>query len=139
VGTAVYRTGAAEWVSIVSFSRLDAVHPIGQVFLVVLGVCLMKVLFSSNTLTGIIVVPLMIALSKQLGISSALLAIPAGITSSLSFILVTSAPANVILYAAGYFSIKDMAKAGLIMTIWASAAVTISVLLFGRFCGIDAF
>lgn len=139
VGTAVYRTGAAEWVSIVSFSKLGAVHPIGQVFLVVLGVCLMKVLFSSNTLTGIIVVPLMIALSKQLGISSALLAIPAGITSSLSFILVTSAPANVILYAAGYFSIKDMAKAGLIMTIWASAAVTISVVLFGRFCGIDAF
>ena len=139
VGTAVYRTGAAEWVSTVAFSRLGAVHPIGQVFLVVLGVCLMKVMFSSNTLTGIIVVPLMIALSKQLGISAALLAIPAGITSSLSFILVTSAPANVILYAAGYFSIRDMARAGLIMTLWASVAVTISVVVFGRFCGIDAF
>ena len=36
-------------------------------------------------------------------------------------------------------SIKDMAKAGLIMTLWASAAVTISVVAFGRFCGIDAF
>jgi len=139
VGTAVYRTGAAQWVSTVAFSGLGAVHPIGQVFLVVLGVCLMKVMFSSNTLTGIIVVPLMIALSRQLEISPALLAIPAGITSSLSFILVTSAPANVILYAAGYFSIKDMAKAGLIMTLWASAAVTISVVAFGRFCGIDAF
>ena len=87
----------------------------------------------------VIVVPLMIALSKQLGINSALLAIPAGITSSLSFILVTSAPANVIVYASGYFTIRDMVKAGLLMTIWASAAVTVSVVLFGRFCGIVVF
>jgi len=139
LGTAVYKTGAAEWVSTMAFSRLGAVHPIGQVFLVVLGVCLMKVLFSSNTLTGIIVVPLMIALSEQLGISAALLAVPAGITSSLSFILVTSAPANVILYATGYFSIKDMARAGLIMTLWASVAVTISVVVFGRFGEMNMF
>ncbi len=139
LGTAVYTSGAAEWVSTASFSKLGAFHPVAQVFLVVLGVCLMKVLFSSNTLTGIIVVPLMIALSRQLDISPALLAIPAGITSSLSFILVTSAPANVVVYASGYFSIRDMVKAGLFMTIWASATVTISVVVLGRFCGIDAF
>ena len=136
VGTAIYRTGAAQWLSTVAFSKIGLVHPVGQVFLVVLGVCLMKVLFSSNTLTGVIVVPLMIALSKQLGINATVLAIPAGITASLSFILVTSAPANVILYASGYFSIKDMAKAGLWMTVWASICVTLSIVLFGRFCQI---
>ena len=47
----------------------------------------MKVMFSSNTVTGIIVVPLLIALSKNLALNPALLAIPAGITSSLASVL----------------------------------------------------
>lgn len=99
----------------------------------------MKVLFSSNTLTGIITVPLMIALAKQIGTYPALLAIPAGTTASLAFILVISAPANVIAYAAGYFSIKDMVKAGVLMTLASAVCVTVSVVLFGTFCGIKVF
>jgi len=139
LGMAVYRTGAAEWLAVLGFSKLGLVHPIGQVFLVVFGVALLKVAFSSNTVTGVIVVPLMIALSKQLGIQPGLLAIPAGITASLAFILVTSTPTNVIPYAAGYFTIRDMARAGIWMTLWASICVTISIALFGKFSGLRIF
>jgi sodium-dependent dicarboxylate transporter 2/3/5 len=139
LGMAVYNTGAAEWLATLAFSRIGVVPPVGQIFLVVLAVSLMKVLFSSNTVTGVIVVPLLIALSRQVQVDTALLVIPAGITSSLSFILVTSAPANVIPYSAGYFSVRDMAKAGLWMTVCSSVCVTLAFVLMGRFVGINVF
>jgi sodium-dependent dicarboxylate transporter 2/3/5 len=94
------------------------------------------VAFSSNTVTGIIMVPLLIALARQIDVPPVLLAVPAGITSSLAFILVASTPTNVIPYAAGYFTIKDMAKAGLCMTLASSACVTVSIAGMGRLTGI---
>jgi sodium-dependent dicarboxylate transporter 2/3/5 len=139
LGMAVYNTGAAEWLATLAFSRIGDVPPVGQIFLVVLAVSLMKVFFSSNTVTGVIVVPLLIALSKQVNVDTALLTIPAGITASLAFILVTSAPSNVMAYSAGYFTIRDLARAGLWMTVSSSACVTLAFVLMGRFVGINVF
>lgn len=132
LGMAIYKSGAASWLAWVAFHRIAVLHPIAQVFAIVLGVSLLKVIFSSNTVTGIIVVPLLIALATSLGIDISLIAIPAGITASLAFILVTSTPTNVIPYSAGYFSIADMAKAGLWMTIASTCCVTISVCFIGK-------
>lgn len=131
LGMAIYKTGAAEWIAFVLFGSIDSLHPFAIVFIITIGVALMKVMFSSNTVTGIIVVPLLIALAKTTNISPALLAIPAGITSSLSFILVSSTPTNVIPYSSGYFTITDMAKAGIIMTLCASLCVSICVYFLG--------
>jgi len=132
LGKAIYKTGAAEWLAWVAFHRIGALHPIVCVFVVVLGVSLMKVMFSSNTVTGTVIVPLLIALAHSLKLPTPLLAIPAGITASLAFILVTSTPTNVIPYSSGYFSIRDMAKAGLWMTLASSACVTASICIVGR-------
>lgn len=139
LGMAIYKTGAAEWLAWIAFSKIGALHPVLIVFSVVLGISLMKVAFSSNTVTGIIMVPLLIALAKNLGINPIIVAIPAGITSSLAFLLVTSTPTNVIPYSAGYFSIKDMAKAGIWMTFASSACVTVSICVIGRLFGIVTF
>ncbi len=136
LGMAIYKTGAAQWVAWISFRAIGNLHPAMIIFIIVLGVSLLKVMFSSNTVTGIIVVPLLIALAGSLKLDPALLAIPAGITSSLAFILVTSTPTNVIPYSSGYFSIGDMVKAGLFMTIASSICVTVSVYGMGRILGI---
>ncbi|NQU40905.1 MAG: DASS family sodium-coupled anion symporter [Lentisphaerae bacterium] len=136
LGMTIYKTGAAAWMAQVAFSKLGLLHPIAIIFAVVLGVSIMKVMFSSNTVTGIIMVPLLIALAKQIDIDPLLLAIPAGITSSLAFLLVTSTPTNVIPYSAGYFTIRDMAKAGVWMTLASSACVTVSIAIMGRLTGI---
>ena len=136
IGMAVYNTGAAEWLATVSLRDIGKLSPVLQIFVTVLGVSLLKVLFSSNTVTGTIIVPLLIALSNRLGINPVLLALPAGMTSSLSFILVTSSPTNVIPYAAGYFSIRDMAKAGLLMTVPSCICITIGIAVFGSLFGI---
>lgn len=131
LGMAIYKTGAAEWIAYALFGAIGSLHPFFIVFIVTVGVSLMKVMFSSNTVTGIIVVPLLIALAKATNISPALLAIPAGITSSLSFILVSSTPTNVIPYSSGYFTITDMAKAGVVITIIASMCVSVAVYFLG--------
>ncbi|MDH7553416.1 MAG: SLC13 family permease [Spirochaetota bacterium] len=131
LGTTIYKTGAAKWLAWVLFKNLNLLHPVVMVFAVVIGVSIVKVMFSSNTVTGIIMVPLLIALSGTTGIDPALVAIPAGLTSSLSFILVTSTPTIVIPYTAGYFTIADMVKPGIYMTIVSSICVTISFLIFG--------
>lgn len=135
LGMALYKTGGAEWLAWIMFSKIGALHPIGKVFAIIMGVSLIKVLFSSNTVSGIIMVPLVIALAKTLGIEPILLAIPAGITSSLAFILVTSTPTNVIPYTSGYFTIKDMAKAGIWMTLASSVSITISIAVVGKLLG----
>jgi len=136
LGKAIHATGAAAWLAYVCFHKLGSLHPVLMVFAVVLGVSLLKVMFSSNTVTGAIMVPLLIALAASLGLDPKLVAIPAGITASLAFILVTSTPTNVIPYSAGYFSIGDMVKAGLPMTVASSACVTASICVFGRLFGI---
>jgi solute carrier family 13 (sodium-dependent dicarboxylate transporter), member 2/3/5 len=136
MGKAIYETGAAGWLAYVVFHKLGVLHPVVMVFAVVFGISLLKVLFSSNTVTGAIMVPLLIALAVELKLDPALVAIPAGITASLAFILVTSTPTNVIPHSSGYFSIGDMAKAGLFMTVISSVCVTISICVFGPLFGI---
>ena len=139
LGMTLYETGAASWIATVAFGKIASVPLVGKVFLVVLGVALIKVLLSSNTVTGTIIVPLMIALAGQLGIDPTVLAVPAGITSSIAFILVTSTPTNVVPYSSGYFSIREMAKAGIWMTIWASVCVTLSITLMGKLFNLYGF
>lgn len=138
LGMAIYHTGAAEWLAWMAFHSIGVLHPALIVFVIVLGVSILKVMFSSNTVTGTIAVPLLIALAKNLDLDPVLLGIPAGITSSLAFILVTSTPTNVIPYSSGYFSIGDMAKAGIWMTILSSVCVTISISVMGKLFGLIA-
>jgi sodium-dependent dicarboxylate transporter 2/3/5 len=57
------------------------------------------------------------------------IAAPAAFTSSLAFILVSEGPTTIIPYSAGYFSIKEMAKAGIWMTLFAAVCVATSVAL----------
>ncbi|MBW2123342.1 MAG: anion:sodium symporter, partial [Deltaproteobacteria bacterium] len=50
-------------------------------------------------------------------------------------ILVTETPTNVIPYTSGYFSIRDMAKAGIFMTVIAALCVWVSILGIGTLTG----
>ena len=106
-----------------------------RVFVIVLVVSILHMAFSSNTVTGTIIIPLLIVLAKDLGIHPWLVCAPAAFASSLAFILVTETPTNVIPYSAGYFSIKDMAKAGIVMTMAAAWCVGISILIVGEISG----
>ncbi|MBN2179297.1 MAG: DASS family sodium-coupled anion symporter [Deltaproteobacteria bacterium] len=135
LGMVVYNTGAARWLSWLLLGPVVQLPATIRVFVIVLGVSLLHLAFSSNTVTGTIIIPLLIALATDLNINPWLICAPAAFTSSLAFILVTETPTNVIPYSAGYFAIKDMAKAGIVMTLVAALCVGISILVFGNLWG----
>ncbi len=135
MGTYLYKTGAAEWLAVILLGRIGSVPVFAQLFLVTLGVCLLKVVFSSNTVTATILIPLIIGLGKALSLNVSAITLAAGLTSSLAFILVTSTPTNVIPFNAGYFGIKDMAKAGLVLTVLASLVIAVTFMVVGGIRG----
>lgn len=129
VGMMLYATGAARWLSVVLLSGIGSLPSFLMVFVIVLMISLLKIIFSSNTVTATIIIPIMIELAVSLGLPVMSVAIPASLVASLAFILVTSSPTNVIPYSAGYFSIADFAKSGLVMTLFGS--VILSLVVFG--------
>jgi sodium-dependent dicarboxylate transporter 2/3/5 len=102
-----------------------------QPFVIVLAVAGLHLMFSSNTVAASIITPILVALATDLHLDPWSIVAPAAFTSSLAFILVSEGPTTVISYSSGYFSIKDMAKAGIWMTLAAAVCVTISVHLVG--------
>jgi sodium-dependent dicarboxylate transporter 2/3/5 len=115
---------------VLSFGSIGTLALAPRIFLAVLAVEILKVGFSSNTVTGVILVPMVIALSTAFGLDPWYLAGPVAIATSLAFILVTSSPTNVIPYSAGYFSLRDFARAGLLLTLAAPFCITAAFLLF---------
>ena len=90
LGMMLYQSGAAAWLSGILLGTIGTLNPFLQVLAVVSGVSFLKIAFSSNTVTATIVIPLIITLAKTKGLSVWGLTLPAALTSSLAFILVTS-------------------------------------------------
>ena len=136
LGMVLYRTGAAEWMATHCLAGLSGIGTFPLVLLVILIVSGMKIFLSSNTVTATIIIPIMISLSTALGVDALSVTVPAALTTSMAFILVTSTPTNVIPYSAGYFSIKDMVIAGTVMTLIAAPIVAGTIYLVGRITGL---
>ncbi len=136
LGMMLYKTGAANWLAVVFLGGIGNVSPFIMVFLVILIVSFLKIAFSSNTVTATIIIPIMIALAQNIHVAPLTITIPAALTASMAFILVTSSPTNVIPYSAGYFSIRDMAFAGVVMTVIASFLVAGTIYIVGSFSGL---
>jgi sodium-dependent dicarboxylate transporter 2/3/5 len=136
LGMMLFETGAANWLAVGLLGGIGGLGSYVQVFAVVLLVSLLKIVFSSNTVTATIIIPIMIALTVNLGVDTLTIVLPAALTSSMAFILVTSSPTNVIPYSAGYFSIKDMAVSGLALTVLASVIVATTIFVIGSITGI---
>ena len=136
LGMMLYNSGAAMWLSVVLLGGIGSLPVYIQILAIVLIVSMLKIVFSSNTVTGTIIIPIIIALAQSLGLSALGITLPAAITASLAFILVTSTPTNVIPYSAGFFSIKDMAKAGVSLTVVSSVIVASTIYIVGNMTGL---
>lgn len=136
LGLLMYSTGAAAWIATLLLSDIGRIAPLAQIFLVILIVSVLKLGLSSNTVTATVAVPILIALAGQQHIPPLAIVIPAAMTMNAAFILVTSTPTSVIPYTTGYFSISDMAKPGILMTLVNAALLTQVIYLIGRLCAI---
>ena len=133
LGMTLYETGAARWLAWLLMGHISAIHFVILPFVIVMAVALLHLMFSSNTVTGTIIIP--IPLAHDLKLDPWIIVGPAAFSSSLAFILVTEGPTTIIPYASGYFSIRDMAKAGIWMTLAAAVCVSVSVLTVGTLTG----
>jgi sodium-dependent dicarboxylate transporter 2/3/5 len=127
LGLAVYDSGAARWLAWVLLGQITSVPAALRPVVIVLAVAGLHLMFSSNTVTASIIIPILVALATDLHLDVWATVAPAAFTSSLAFVLVSEGPTTIIPYASGYFSIKDMAKAGLLMTAGAALCVALSV------------
>ena len=126
LGLVVFESGAARWLAWILLGELRNVPNLLQPAVIVLAVAALHMMFSSNTVTATIIVPILIALATDLQLDTWALVAPAAFTSSLAFILVSEGPTTIIPHASGYFSIKDMAKAGILMTIAAAGCIAVT-------------
>lgn len=136
LGTALYKSGAAAWVAQIAFGGIGGLSPFWRIAAVVIGVLAVKVVFSSNTLTGTIIVPLVLSLGPIIGIDPRLYALAAGFAANLAVILVTTSPVNVLPWSTGYFSIRDMLKTGLVFAPVAALAIGLVFSLVGGVYGL---
>ena len=127
LGAAVYDSGAARWLAWVLLGEVRSVPDLLRPFVIVLGVAVLRLMFSSNTVAASIITPILVALARDLHLDAWTIVAPAAFSATLGFTLVSQGPTTIIPYGAGYFSIKDMAKAGVLMTIIAAACVAISI------------
>ncbi|MPN55557.1 hypothetical protein SDC9_203241 [bioreactor metagenome] len=132
----VYESGAAQWLAMLLLGNIGTLPVLVQIFSVILIVSILKLGLSSNTVTATVVIPIMIAVAGQLGLSPLGIVMPAAMTLNIAFILVTSTPTSVIPYSTGYFSIADMAKSGTVMTLAAAPIMTGAIYLVGKLTGI---
>ena len=129
LGSMLYQTGAARWMASSMLGGISAVPLWAKIFLVVIVTILMKIAFSSNTVTATIIIPILIELAGQLQLDPMYIAFPAALAASQSLILVTSSPNNVIPYNTGWFTAGNMMKAGFILTPLSAAVITAVVLI----------
>lgn len=135
-GMMLASTGAARWLAWGMLSGVGELHPVLRVLAVIGMVELLKIFFSSNSVTGAVVMPLIIALAMDIGMNPWFSPVRR-LATSMAFIMVTSSPTNVIPYSSGYFRISEFAKSGVVMTIIGILAVTASVAIFGRFANMN--
>ncbi|UCF49161.1 MAG: DASS family sodium-coupled anion symporter [Thermoplasmatales archaeon] len=116
LGIGIQKTGAGNWIVNALF------HTVGiNPYLVVIVIIILTVLLTnimSNIGAVAILLPIGIAISSEIpGISPLLAAMIIALSAGFAFMLVIATPGNAITYSSGYFSTKDLFKAGSIANI----------------------
>jgi sodium-dependent dicarboxylate transporter 2/3/5 len=115
-------SGLSEWIGY----KLEILKGFSHPLLVISTALLLTFLteLTSNTATATLMIPILAAVSKGLGVHPFLLMIPATFSVSCAFMLPVATPPNAIVYGSGYIKISDMAKAGLFMNFLGVAIIT---------------
>jgi anion transporter len=137
-GLALDGTGAAEWLVRALFRGLPLDRlPFGAVFTIVVGVMVYShLLTTSKTVRTMIMVPIIIALAKELGWHPVSLALPAALTIDWVVGLPISGKPNVILFATNQYSVIDNFKYGVIASTIGLALLVLSAATWFQWLGV---
>jgi sodium-dependent dicarboxylate transporter 2/3/5 len=108
-------SGLSKWLA-TSLVILKGVPPV----LIILGVCVIVTViseFASNIASIQLVIPIMIALQRDLELSPLLLMMPATFAASLGFMLPVATAANTIVFGTRQIEISDMFRVGFVLDV----------------------
>jgi solute carrier family 13 (sodium-dependent dicarboxylate transporter), member 2/3/5 len=123
IGSVVHSVGVDEWISYVVLGQVGTLGLFATILATALSISLLHNLLSSNAITAVIMIPIIIHVAILQGVSPWLAAAPAAYASTLGLVMVTASPTNLIPYTAGYFTMGDFAKGGIVMSVVGSFVV----------------
>jgi sodium-dependent dicarboxylate transporter 2/3/5 len=135
VGVAAVKSGLASWVVVKALHPMAALPHVLQPAAVTLLVAIDSLGFSSFGTTASVNVPFILAYAQHNGFPLLALSLTAGLASSIHFILVTQSPSLMLPYAYGYFSFKDLARIGVVVTIISAIFVSAGMAVAGMPAG----
>ncbi len=122
------KTGTSKYLAH-SLVRLLGDAPVGLYIFVMVLFALAFTELTSNTATAAIIIPILVSVAGQLGVSPLLLALPAGFAVSFAFMLPVATPPNALVYATGVIKQRTMIKVGAILEITFAVVITVIFLL----------
>ncbi|MDW5562852.1 MAG: SLC13 family permease [Methanomassiliicoccus sp.] len=126
IGHALDATGTAAWFAQLLFELTGGQSLIVMMLLVGFITILMGTMLS-NSATVSIMVPIVISLSTAIGADPRYLVLVAALCASISFITPVGTPPVTLAYSTGFFTRRELARAGLIVTIPAVFLVVLIV------------
>ena len=101
--------------------------PLIGIVLLVATVILLLTEFTSNTATAATFLPLLAALSENLGENPLMLAVPAALAASMAFMMPVATPPNALVFSSGKVTIPQMVRYGG----WHNLAALLVISTFG--------
>jgi len=137
VGTAVEKTGAAEWVigNLITSLGLENMNAYWVYAIVIFLTMFSHLIFTSKTVRVMIIIPAVIALANTLGLNPVTLALSASLTITYTITLPPHSKVNAIYFSTGYFRVIDQLKYGIITCTIGASIITVAVFTWFRLLG----
>mmetsp|Transcript_100970 Transcript_100970/g.182200 ORF Transcript_100970/g.182200 Transcript_100970/m.182200 type:complete len:316 (+) Transcript_100970:2-949(+) len=123
-------SGLTEVVGNAIGNSVVGLHPLLLTFIIVMSVTTVTEI-TSNTATANVLLPLLSAVASDKLINPALLLVPATLACSFAFMLPAATGPNTVVFATGRVKIGDFVKAGTIMKLASSIALTLAAYAMG--------
>jgi sodium-dependent dicarboxylate transporter 2/3/5 len=131
LGFGMQKTGAGAWIAHSLFNVIG-----NHIYLIILALILLAVLFTvfmSNVAAVAILLPIGLGVATEIpGISPLIAAMIIALGAGLAFMLVISTPGNAITYSSGYFSTRDILRAGILSNIICICIIFVIAIVYWR-------
>jgi sodium-dependent dicarboxylate transporter 2/3/5 len=139
LSAAMFRTGLSDWLAQRFVAALGQPGPWVCLVMIALLIDFLTEV-TSNTAVTAMMVPILIGLAPQLRLDPVTVSVVGAMAASLAFMLPVATPPNALVYATGYFHIRQMMRAGVWMNLLGCGVMIVTLyLVAGRLLGVLRF
>ena len=129
-------TDAFEWVSVQIFGSITTPRVTVVALMIVLLVIVMRLGFPNAFTVIAVLLPITFTVANRVGVNPVWLGMLVTGVSTLGFILPTQAVTHLTTYSSGYYSVRDMQRAGLLVTVGSVAGYFLIAYLYWPLVGL---